>query len=122
MNILLALITSGSIRYILFSALILIGGLFGWYKYSIAIHDARTQAQNEYNIKQLEQTVKDKDTYIKQLEEISKSKSAIVADLYRQKDDLNEKIKNIEIEMAKDADRESSAVLKDVFRQLGDMQ
>jgi predicted negative regulator of RcsB-dependent stress response len=122
MNILLALITSGSIRYILFAAVLLFGGIFGFYKYNMAIHDARTQAQLEYNIKQLEQVVKDKDTYIKQMEDINKSKSAIIADLYKHTDELNEKIKDIEVAIANDPDRESSVVLKDAFRKLGEMQ
>ena len=122
MNILLSLISSGAIKWM--SILILVGGLItGLYMKHRQIVDLEKQvALQQYNINQLEQNVKDKDTYIQKMEEISKHKSDIINDLYKQNDDLNEKTKQIEIiiekEKATGGDRESSKLLKDTFREL----
>ena len=102
MNILLSLISSGAIKWM--SILILVGGLItGLYMKHRQIVDLEKQvALQQYNINQLEQNVKDKDTYIQKMEEISKHKSDIINDLYKQNDDLNEKTKQIEIIIEKE--------------------
>lgn len=126
MNILLSLISSGAIKWL--SILILVGGLVsGLYMKHRQIVDLEKQtALQQYNINQLQQNVNDNKLYIQKMEEISNHKSKIVADLYIEKDSLEEKMKKLEISVEKQAatggDRESSKILKDVIKELGNQQ
>lgn len=122
MEILLSLITSGSIRYIVYLLLFLAGGGYLTYKHIEAVKDAERYALAKYNITQLEQIVKDKDTYIRQLEAINQSKSKIVADLTDKNSALTNKIHDIMVEVNKSEDRESSVVLKNTIRELEKLQ
>lgn len=83
-------------------------------------------ALQQYNINQLQQSLKDKDAYLAQMEEISKHKSEIVAQLYIAKDRLEEKLKDIQSHIDREVgaghDRRSSKILKDTFKALGEMK
>lgn len=126
MPILLSLISSGAIKWL--SILILVFGLIaGVYSKHRQIVDFEKQAAlQEYNIRQLEQNVKDKELFIKQMEEINLHKSEIISELYRSIDDLESKTKEVEIIIEKNKaqgnDRESSKVLKDTFKELEKLQ
>lgn len=124
--ILLSLISSGALKWI--SILILVFGLVGglyWQHRKIVDNEKRVALQ-EYNINQLQQNLKDKDIYIQQMEDISNHKSEIVANLYIERDSLEEKLNkiesNINSHITAGHDRESSQVLKDTFKMLGEMK
>lgn len=124
--LLLSLISSGTIKWVAILTLVLslVGGMY-WQHRKIVDREVQSALQ-QYNVNQLQQTIKDKDTYIKQMEEISKHKSEIVAGLYIAKDELEEKLKEVEANINKDVgaghDRESSKILKDTFKALGEMK
>lgn len=124
--ILMSLITSGALKWI--AILILVFGLVGgmYMKHRQIVDQEKQIALQQYNINQLQQNLKNKDTYIKQMEDISKHKSDIVAELYIQKDQLEEKIKSIESNIDKHVgagrDRESSQILKDTIKSLGEIK
>lgn len=126
MSVLLSLISSGALKWL--SILILVFGLIGgvYHQHRKIVENEKLIALQQYNINQLNQNVKDKDTYIKQMEEISIHKSEIINDLYRQNDALSNKSKEIEIVIEKDKaagkDRESSELLKNTFRELRNMK
>lgn len=124
--ILMSLITSGALKWI--SILILVFGLVGgmYWQHRKIVDQEKQSALQEYNIKQLQQNLIDKNLYITQMEDISKHKSEIVADLYIQKDKLEEKLKSVVSDIDKSIgagkDRESSQILKDTFKALGEME
>jgi len=124
MPFLLSFISSGGLKWL--SILILVAGLAaGIYSQHRKIVDREKQvALQQYNINQLQQTLKDKDVYIKQMEDISKHKSEIVAELYIQNDALEAKIRPIikMIEQSKPENKQSSKILKDTFKALGEMK
>lgn len=125
-TILLSLITSGSVKW-LFIFLIIAGLTGGLYmKHREIVDNEKQIALQEYNIKQLEQNLKEKDVYIKQMEDINKHKSEIVANLYIERDKLEEKLKNtvskIDRHVGAGHDRESSQILKDTIRSLEEMK
>lgn len=83
----------------------------------------RQQALLEFNNKQLEQIIKDQQTFLKQMNEVNEKQKQILQDLTKKNDELNSKLTDIESylnseESTKD-NRESSNVLKETFRQLG---
>lgn len=83
-------------------------------------------ALQQYNINQLKENVKNNILYIKKMEEISTNKSELMANLYREFDVLENKLKkvesNIDVSVGKGEDRESSKILKDTFRELENMK
>lgn len=125
-SILLSLISSGLVKWS--SIILIIFGLsFGLYfQHRQIVSIEREKALIEYNAKQLEQSIKDKDAYLKQMEDISRHKSEIINDLYNQKDILEQKAKDIEIIIEREKtlgnDRESSKILKDTFKELENMK
>lgn len=126
MEILLSLITSGSVKYIAILILVAVGGTYFYVSYKNYGELQRQLAQYEYNVKQLEQLVKDKEKFIDQLNQINKDKDEAVSLLEKQREELNNKIKEIEsdidVEVGKGNDRPSSNILKDTFRKLGVMK
>lgn len=126
MEILLSLITSGSIRYIVILLLVAVGGTYFYVSYKNYGELQRQLAQYEYNIKQLEQIVKDRETQIQNLNQINKDKDQAVVLLEEHRRELEDKLKSIEsdidIEVGKGNDRPSSNILKDAFRKLGGMK
>lgn len=126
MEILLSLITSGSVKYIAILILVAVGGTYFYVSYKNYGELQRQLAQYEYNVKQLEQLVKDKEKFIDQLNQINKDKDEAVSLLEKQREELNNKLKEIEsdidVEVGKGNDRPSSNILKDTFRKLGVMK
>lgn len=126
MEILLSLITSGSLRYIVILLLFAIGGTYFYVSYKNYGELQRELAQYQYNINQLEQLVKDKDKLISNLNQINKDKDQAVDLLSKEKDALQEKMKKIEsdvdVEVGKGNDRPSSNILKETIRKLGGMK
>jgi hypothetical protein len=123
MNILLSFITSGGIKWL--TILILVAGLAGglYMKHRQIVELEKQVALQQYNITQLEQNVKDNAEYVRKLEELNNYKGKIVADLYRERDSLEEKMRGLEEEINRNInaghDRQSSKVLKDLFKALG---
>ena len=115
MEILLSLITSGSLRYIVILLLVAIGGTYFYVSYKNYGELQRQLAQYEYNIKQLEQIVKDRETQINNLNQINKDKDQAVVLLEQQRRELEDKLKGIEsdidIEVGKGNDRPASNIL-----------
>lgn len=123
MNILLSFITSGGIKWL--TILILVAGLAGglYMKHRQIVELEKQAALQQYNITQLEQNVKDNAEYVRKLEELNNHKGQIVANLYKERDSLEEKMRGLEEEINRNItsghDRQSSKVLKDLFRALG---
>lgn len=122
MEILLSLLTSGSFKYIAILILVLVGGTYFYVSYKNYGELQRQLAQYEYNMRQLEQVVKDKEKFIEQLNQINKDKDAAVALLEQQRIELDKKLKDIEsgidVEIGKGNDRPSSNILRETFRKL----
>jgi septal ring factor EnvC (AmiA/AmiB activator) len=122
MDIVLSLLTSGGIKYIAILALVLVGGTYFYVSYKNYGELQRQLAQYEYNIRQLEQVVKDKEKFIEQLNQINKDKDEAVSLLEKQRTELDNKLKDIEsgidIEIGKGNDKPSSIILKETFRKL----
>lgn len=124
--ILFSLISSGAVKWI--SILILVFGLAGglYVKHRQIVDQEKQIALQQYNIDQLQQNIKDKNVFIQQMQDISNHKSEIVAQLYIEKDKLEEKLKdvlsNIDRHVGAGDDRESSQILKDTFKSLGEMK
>lgn len=122
MNLLISFITSGGIKWL--SILILIGGLVtGIYSKHRQIVDQEKQiALQQYNIKQLEQSIIDRDVLINQMQVIAKNKDEAIAKLEKQRATLDSKLKTIEsdidVEVGKGNDRPSSDILKETIRKL----
>ena len=123
MNILLSFITSGGIKWL--TILILVAGLAGglYMKHRQIVELEKQAALQQYNITQLEQNIKDNAEYVRKLEELNNHKGQIVANLYKERDSLEEKMRGLEEEINRNItsghDRQSSKVLKDLFRALG---
>ena len=122
MNILLSLISSGAIKWL--SILIIVGGLAGgiYSKHRQIVELEKTTALQAYNIKQLQQSIKDKDLFIEQQQTIFKNRDEEVAKLEIQKQALENKLKavesHIDVEVGKGNDRPSSDILKNTIKEL----
>lgn len=101
----------------------LIGGLYYQHR-KIVKHEIEFALQ-QYNINQLQQNLKDKDIYIKMMEDISNHKSEIVANLYIERDKLEQKFRDaitqVETNIREGHDRKASKVLQDAIKSLGEM-
>jgi hypothetical protein len=122
MEILLSLLTSGSFKYIAILILVFVGGTYFYVSYKNYGELQRQLAQYEYNMRQLEQIVKDKEKFIEQLNQINKDKEQAVVLLEQQRAELNNKLREIEsgidIEIGKGNDKPSSNILRETFRKL----
>lgn len=122
MNILLSLISSGAIKWL--SILIIVVGLVSgiYSKHRQIVELEKQVALQQYNIKQLEQNVKDKQLFIEQQQAIFKNRDEEVDLLEKQKQALENKLKAIEseidAEVGKGNDRPSSDILKETIRKL----
>lgn len=124
--VLLSLISSGSLKWISILVLVfgLVGGLF-WQHRKI-VENEKQLALQEYNVNQLTQAIKDKELYIDQLGKISIDKSNVISNLFKEKDELENKLSKIVSDIDKNIgagrDRESSQILKDTIKSLGEMK
>lgn len=123
---LLSLITSGSIKWL--SILIIIAGLAGglYMKHREIVNNEKQIALQQYNIKQLEQTIKDRDAYIVEIENLAKSRAESVNVLREKTKELEDKLQsvvsNIDKHVGAGHDRESSQILKDTIKSLEEMK
>lgn len=122
MNILLSFITSGGIKWL--SILIIIAGLASglYFKHRQIVDLEKQAALQEYNIKQLQESIKDRDLLLEQMESISKNRDEEIQKLENQKQALDNKLKAIEsaidVEVGKGNDRPSSNILKNTIKEL----
>lgn len=123
---LLSLITSGSIKWL--SILVIIAGLAGglYMKHREIVNNEKQIALQQYNIKQLEQTIKDRDAYIVEIENLARSRAESVNVLREKTKELEDKLQsvvsNIDKHVGAGHDRESSQILKDTIRSLEEMK
>ena len=125
-TILLSLISSGALKWI--SILVLVFGLVGgmYSKHRQIVDQEKQIALQQYNIKQLEQTVKDRDRYIGEVEDLYRSRSERVNELLLENKELEKKLEAINTQIDKHVgagrDKESSQILKDTIKSLGEMK
>ena len=123
---LLSLITSGSIKWL--SILVIIAGLVGglYMKHREIVNNEKQIALQQYNIKQLEQTIKDRDAYIAEIESVARARSEAINNLARKNKELEDKLDSVVTEIDKHVgaghDRESSQILKDTIKSLEQMK
>lgn len=122
MELILSFLTSSSAKWIaIFLTVLFVGG---YAVYSINQYaDLKTQlAKYEYNINQLNQALKDEQSLRKHVEEISQAKSDVLNHIIKEKDDLEAKMKEVEVEIEKEVvkgnDRPSSNILKETIKRL----
>ena len=125
-TILLSLVSSGALKWI--SILILVFGLIGgmYSKHRQIVEQEKQIALQQYNINQLEQTIKDRDAYISEIEDISRSRAERVNSLMEKNKQLEDKLQSVVTEIDKHVgaghDRQSSQILKDTIKSLGDVK
>jgi peptidoglycan hydrolase CwlO-like protein len=125
-TILLSLISSGALKWI--SILVLVFGLVGgmYSKHRQIVDQEKQIALQQYNIKQLEQTIKDRDRYIGEVEDLYRSRSERVNELLLENKELEKKLEAINTQIDKHVgagrDKESSQILKDTIKSLGEMK
>jgi hypothetical protein len=118
MEILLSLITSGSINYIVILILSLGLGIAIFKIYTKSLDNERQRALQENNIRQLEFLVKEKDLQLQRLQEIGEKRDQYVQELVNEREKLETKLKQIEIDIEKKPASKASDLLKDVFKSL----
>jgi uncharacterized protein (DUF3084 family) len=122
----LSLITSGSIKWL--SILGIVAGLAGglYMKHREIVNNEKQIALQQYNIKQLEQTIKDRDAYIKEIENVARARSEAINNLAQKNRELENKLDSVVTEIDKHVgaghDRESSQILKDTIKSLEQMK
>jgi peptidoglycan hydrolase CwlO-like protein len=125
-TILLSLISSGALKWI--SILVLVFGLVGgmYSKHRQIVDQEKQIALQQYNIKQLEQTIKDRDRYIGEVEDLYRSRSERINELLLENKELEKKLEAINTQIDKHVgagrDKESSQILKDTIKSLGEMK
>lgn len=122
MELIFSFLASSSAKWI---AILLTVIFVGGYIYSSAntYADLKKQiAQYEYNMNQLTQALKDEQSLRKHAEEISQAKSDVINHIIKEKDDLESKMKEVEVEIEKEVvkgnDRPSSNILKETVKRL----
>ena len=125
-TILLSLITSGSIKWL--SILVIVAGLAGglYMKHREIVNNEKQIALQQYNIKQLEQTIKDRDAYIEEIENVNRARSEAINGLTQKNRELEKRLESVVSQIDKHVgagrDRESSQILKDTIRSLEEMK
>jgi uncharacterized protein (DUF3084 family) len=123
---LLSLITSGSIKWL--SILVIIAGLAGglYMKHREIVNNEKQIALQQYNIKQLEQTIKDRDAYIDEIENVNRARSEAINGLTQKNRELEKRLESVVSDIDKHVgagrDRESSQILKDTIKSLEEMK
>ena len=125
-TILLSLITSGSIKWL--SILVIIAGLVGglYMKHREIVNNEKQIALQQYNIKQLEQTIKDRNAYIEEIENVNRARSEAINGLTQKNRELEKRLESVVSQIDKHVgagrDRESSQILKDTIKSLEEMK
>ena len=122
MGLIFTFLSSSTAKWIaILLSLVFVGGYIFYSANEYA--DLKKQiAQYEYNINQLNQTLKDEQSLRKHIEEISQAKSDVLQQITKERDELESKMKQVEIDIEKEVvkgnDRPSSNILKEVIRKL----
>ena len=126
MELVLTFLTSSAAKWI---AILLTVLSVGGYLYYSKVQYGNLQkevATYQYNLNQLTQALKDEQTQRKHAEEISAAKSDVLNHIIQERDDLEKKMKEVEIEIEKEVvkgnDRPSSNILKETIRRLSGQQ
>lgn len=122
MELFISLLTSGNIKWI--SIFLIFLGISGglYFKHRQIVDQEKQIALQQYNIRQLEQNLKDKEKFISDLDKISKNKDEAINLLEKQRQTLDNKLKEvdseIDLEVGKGNDRPSSNILKETIKRL----
>jgi hypothetical protein len=122
MEILLSLITSGSLSYIVMLVMALGIGIALYKIYTDSLDREREKALQETTIRQLELIVKEKDLQIQRMQEIGDKRDEYVQQLVTEREELNNKLKQVEIDIEKKPSSPVSNTLKDLFKSLGNQK
>lgn len=120
MEILLSLITSGSLSYIVMLVMALGVGIAVYKIHTNSLDREREKALQENTIRQLELIVKEKDLQLQRMQEIGNKRDEYVQQLVTEREELNNKLKQVEIDIEKKPSAPVSNVLKDLFKSLGE--
>lgn len=120
MEILLSLIASGSVKYIVILALAFGLGIAIFRIHINALDAERQKALNENTIRELNEIVKQKEEQLRQQQEIYDKRSEYVNQLISERNDLDHKLKQIELDLEKKLTTPASAYFKDLFKSLGE--
>lgn len=126
MELVLSFLTSSASKWI---AILLTVLSVGGYVYYSKVEYGKLQKQlatYEYNLNQLSQALKDEQTQRKSAEEINSAQSNIINNIIKEREDLEKKMKEAEIEIEKEVvkgnDRPSSNILKETIKRLSGQQ
>lgn len=126
MELLLSFLASSSSKWI---AILLTVLSVGGYIYYSKVEYGKLQKQvatYEYNLNQLSQALKDEQVQRKSAEEINSAQSNIINSIIKERDELEKKMKEVEIEIEKEVvkgnDRPSSNILKETIKRLSGQQ
>lgn len=122
MEILLSLITSGGFSYIVILALSLSVGIALYKIYTNSLDREREKALQETTIRQLELIVKEKDLQLQRMQEIGNKRDEYVQQLVTEREEMNNKLKQVEIDIEKKPSLPASNLLKDLFKSLGNQK
>ncbi len=126
MELVLSFLTSSTSKWI---AILLTVLSVGGYIYYSKVEYGKLQKQiatYEYNLNQLSQSLKDEQAQRKSAEEINSAQSNIINNIIKEREDLEKKMKEAEIEIEKEVvkgnDRPSSNILKETIKRLSGQQ
>lgn len=126
MELVLSFLTSSASKWI---AILLTVLSVGGYIYYSKVEYGKLQKQiatYEYNLNQLSQSLKDEQAQRKSAEEINSAQSNIINNIIKEREDLEKKMKEAEIEIEKEVvkgnDRPSSNILKETIKRLSGQQ
>ena len=120
MEILLSLIASGSVKYIVILALAVGLGVAIFKIHLNALDAERQRALDQNTINDLIAIVKQKEQERATMQEIYEKRSDYVNQLINEQNALQEKLKQLEIDIEKKPSAPVSNVLKDLFKSLGE--
>lgn len=126
MELVLSFLTSSASKWI---AILLTVLSVGGYIYYSKVEYGKLQKQiatYEYNLNQLSQSLKDEQAQRKSAEEINSAQSNIINNIIKEREELEKKMKEAEIEIEKEVvkgnDRPSSNILKETIKRLSGQQ
>jgi hypothetical protein len=90
--------------------------------YTDSLDREREKALQETTIRQLELIVKEKDLQIQRMQEIGDKRDEYVQQLVTEREELNNKLKQVEIDIEKKPSSPVSNTLKDLFKSLGNQK
>ncbi len=120
MEILLSLITSGSVKYIVILALAIGLGVAIFKIHLNALDAERQRALDQNTINDLLAMVKQKEQERATMQEIYEKRSEYVNKLISERNELDEKLKQIELDLENKLTTPASAYFKDLFKSLGE--